>query len=198
MGLAVPELAAVICAAGAGSRMGKTKALCTIGSMTFLQSIVHSLECAGVVRIVCVLGADANSVISQHEALDISWRYNSQWQTTHMRESLYLGLRDLPKSCAVLHWPVDCVGVSPEDLKRLMAASGDLVLPRYAGQTGHPIRLSARVAERYRQSYSEFKSLRAFVDSIEATYVNTSGSALMNCNDPQTLERFLNCGQKDG
>lgn len=188
---AAQELAAVICAAGAGSRMGKTKALCTIGLETFLSSIVHCLKRAGINDIVCVLGADADSIMASHKDLELSWCQNSQWQTTHMRESLYLGLRTLPKHCSVLHWPVDCIGVSDEDLKRLIDTDADLIIPRYQGQPGHPIRLSAYAAQRYRQSYMDFDTLRDFVASFEPCFVEATGAALMNCNDPKMLEHFL-------
>lgn len=188
---AVPELAAVVCAAGAGSRMGKTKALCMIDTETFLSSIVHCLEQVGIRTIVCVLGADADSIMAYHKKLNICWCHNPQWQTTHMRESLYLGLRDLPKNCGVLHWPVDCIGVSVEDLNRLISADGDVVVPRYAGQAGHPLRLSANAAERYRQDYLQFETLRDFVASYAPSFVEATGAALMNCNDPQMLEHFL-------
>ena len=104
---------AVICAAGGGTRMGKNKALCQLSSdETFLSSIVSSIRSISHdAPIAVVIGAQAEEVKSIHRSLcddpNLFWVENLSWQSTHMLDSLMLGLYALPRHCIALHWPVD-------------------------------------------------------------------------------------------
>ena len=96
---------AVICAAGGGTRMGKNKALCQLSSdETFLSSIVSSIRSISHdAPIAVVIGAQAEEVKSIHRSLcddpNLFWVENLSWQSTHMLDSLMLGLYALPRHC---------------------------------------------------------------------------------------------------
>ena len=187
--------AAVICAAGAGARMGQNKALCRLESETFLESIVtvlKSVTAPQISPIVVVTGSQADLVRQIHETLDVVWACNPQWQTTHMLESLTCGLQYVPAGYAVLHWPVDCIGIHHDDLIHLLSAPpAPFTVLACDGKPGHPMRIAPEWADRIRCGQHQFSSLRDFFKECPRSLVEISHHALMNCNDPQTLADFI-------
>lgn len=184
---------AVICAAGAGTRMGQNKALCQIsGSKTFLSSIVDTLRLCGIIDIVVVLGSEHEKVREFYRELPVRWAYNRQWQSTFMLESLLCGLDKVPLGQDVIHWPVDCLFVHPDDLNRLIgrAGCGTSVLC-WHGVPGHPIMLGKDDADKLRHHAKNYSSLREFVENCHCTMIEAAYPALLNCNSPDMLEQFL-------
>lgn len=185
-------LSAVVCAAGAGSRMGHNKALCRIDQFTFLSSIVDTLHKVNVHSIVVVVGSQAQDVMQMHQSLDVIWAENPAWQTTFMLESLVCGLQHVPADHAVLHWPVDCVDVKPSDLNTLIHCDeAPLATLAFAGQPGHPMRISAPAANRLRHDHTRYNSLRDFVKEFGLHVVNAEFDALMNCNTQEKLQDYV-------
>ena len=188
------KCAAVICAAGAGSRMGQNKALCHIGSETFLSSIVRTLKnvTTKIDPIVVVTGAQDELVRLQHAALPVVWAHNALWQTTHMLESLACGLSLVPDDCDVIHWPVDCIGISSPDLARLLdLPEGQTGVIGVNGKPGHPVKFSADQMRELRQKTHGYQSLKDVFLSRSYTVIDASGPVMMNCNDPRALSDFV-------
>ena len=184
---------AVICAAGAGTRMGKNKALCHLSdSETFLSSIVHALQKAGVDLIHVVIGAQAEIVRDCHAHLHVNWVVNPEWASTYMLESLTLGVRNTPPHTGIIHWPVDCVGVHAEDIQKLIDAEpAPFATLYFDGTPGHPLRIAPEKADLLRTKSHNFASLRDFFHSDDCIRVDAKFPALMNCNDPQRLADFI-------
>ena len=184
---------AVICAAGAGTRMGQNKALCRLSpSETFLSSIVNALTNAGVSKIVVVIGAQAEDVQQCHADLHVQWVINPDWKTTYMLESLTCGIRACTPEHGILHWPVDCVGVRTSDLIRLLnAPPAPFAALAWHGRCGHPLRISPEKADILRNGLHDFATLRDFFHSAPCRIVEAEHPALMNCNDPQRLADFI-------
>ena len=182
---------AVICAAGAGTRMGRPKALCLLDHRSFLFSIVETLQAANIHSIFVVIGAEAERIRKAHSFLNVHWVYNPQWDSTYMLESLVCGLMQVPKHHAVLHWPVDCVGVHLADIQTLMAAEAPLASLAFDGVPGHPMRLSQKMAQELRTHANLFPSLRAFVEQYGVVPIPAAYPALMNCNTPDQLAAYL-------
>ncbi|GEM_PF-2338606 len=184
---------AVICAAGAGTRMGHNKALCRLPlSGTFLSSIVHTLQAANVTQIAVVIGAQANEVMQTHLDLNVQWVFNPQWTDTFMLESLTCGIRACPPEWGIIHWPVDCIGVHPQDLIRLLnAPPAPFAALSFNGKCGHPLRIAPEKATILRNGNHDFASLRDFFLSDACTCIEADHPALMNCNDPQSLADFI-------
>lgn len=185
---------AVICAAGGGTRMGQNKALCRLSDgKTFLSSIVSSIRAISLdAPIAVVVGAQAEEVQSVHRSLDddpfVQWVKNDRWQSTHMLDSLLLGLRALPRHRAALHWPVDCVGISPVDVVRLLnAPDAPFAVLSFRGIAGHPLRISSQKADWMRDSDPSFSSLKKIVHAEKRLLVDSDSFAMTNCNDPEQL-----------
>ena len=185
---------AVVCAAGAGTRMGTPKALCLLDSRSFLQSIVETLHHCRVQKIVVVVGAHADQVVRYHLERglnDVTFVSNPRWQSTYMLESLLCGLQHVPPNYAVLHWPVDCVDVHTDDLNALLARTEPLSSLVYDGVPAHPMRISPEAVQHLIQNVQTYSSLRDLVAHFGVTPVPTRYDALMNCNTPERLQEYV-------
>jgi CTP:molybdopterin cytidylyltransferase MocA len=125
----------LILAAGESRRMGSPKPLLEFHGETFLDRLVRifSARCAPVV---VVLGAGAEAIrppAGAQVAVNANWR---DGQTS----SLQCGLAHIPAGAdGVLFTLVDHPAVEPSTVDALLAASGQVRIPRYKGQRGHPI-----------------------------------------------------------
>ena len=188
------KCAAVICAAGAGSRMGQNKALCHIGSETFLSSIVRTLldVTIQIEPIVVVTGAQQDLVRSRHAELPVVWAHTDLWASTHMLESLASGLALVPDDCDVIHWPVDCIGISSADLARLCdVPEGVTGVIGVNGKPGHPVKFGAALMRALRRHDQVYQTLKDVFLSSPYTVIEASGPVLMNCNDRRELADFV-------
>ncbi len=188
---------AVICAAGGGTRMGQNKALCRLcGDETFLSSIVSSIRSVDMTApIAVVVGAQAEEVKTRHRELSaqapLIWVENTAWQSTHMLDSLMLGISAIPRGHTILHWPVDCIGIMPGDIVKLLTAEDTpFAVLSFRGTPGHPLRIGAQKADWLRDHAASFDTLKSIIHGDRRIFVESDTHALMNCNDPGVLERF--------
>jgi len=137
-------LPALILAAGASSRMGRTKALLPLpGGETFLERLEATLRAAGVEEVVAVIGYDADAIRAAAAEAGLRLRLvrNSDASRGQL-SSLLAGLDALPPG-PVLVTPVDLPLVTPETVRRVLdawrATGAPIVRPERAGQHGHPV-----------------------------------------------------------
>lgn len=145
--------AAVILAAGAGTRLGGVaKALLADGSSehpsvpphrrTFLARIVATARGAGATELVVVVGPPHREAVAAH-ARELHCRVaDNPAPERGMASSVAIGfaaLADSPCDAAWL-WPVDHPAVAPATLLALKAARGAhaVARPTYEGRGGHP------------------------------------------------------------
>ena len=191
---------AIICAAGAGRRMGCPKALCHLGPRTFLQDILHSLAQAGIRRAFAMLGARAQEIIEYHAAspetppmtqIACGYAVCPNWRREHMLETLGRGIAQMSDDTAVLHWPVDCVDVHPDDVRRLLDAEGGPIRGlTWDREPGHPLWLSPQAVRTFRNERHRYASLRDFVDALGCVPVAAAHPSLQNCNTPDMLREY--------
>ena len=135
----------IVLAAGASSRMGKSKALLEVEGKTFLEHAVHVLREAGCRYVIAVIGDDdwtariadvSGAAIVKNEAVD-----------SEQIDSLRLGIANLPDDCAaVMVLPVDFPRVQSDTARRLIeefrGSRAPLVNPARKGVAGHPVIIS--------------------------------------------------------
>lgn len=138
------DVAAVILAAGAGSRLGGlAKALLARrDGSTFLASVVASARAAGVADVIVVVGPPHADAIEAH-ALELGCRIAvNPTPERGMASSVAVGFAELAGSAsdAAWLWPVDHPDVLPDTLRALIQALGShaAVRPVYRGKGGHP------------------------------------------------------------
>jgi molybdenum cofactor cytidylyltransferase len=136
-------LAAVILAAGAGSRLGGlAKALLVHRGKTYLETIAATASTVGLVDAVVIVGEPFQREVAAHaRRLGLRVRVNPSPERG-MASSVALGFAAIangPASAAWL-WPVDHPAVTAATLRLLIAAIGDaeVAQPRFGGRGGHP------------------------------------------------------------
>ena len=142
-------VAAVIVAAGAGTRLGGVaKALLPYRGRSYLETITIAARAVGLVDAVVVVGEPFGHEVAAHaRQLGLRVRVNPATDRG-MASSVALGFAAVasgPASAAWL-WPVDHPAVEVATLRRLIEALGDpgdplgpeVVQPRYLARGGHP------------------------------------------------------------
>ena len=131
-----PKVAGLLLAAGEGSRLGRPKALVSIGGRTLVERGVDMLREGGADPVIVVTGAvdvSLPGVVTVH---------NPQWRTG-MGSSLRTGLATLPvDSAAVVVALVDQPLIGAEAVGRLISAFRDapgLVAAGYDGTRRNPV-----------------------------------------------------------
>jgi len=129
-------VAGLLLAAGAGTRLGRPKALVEIGGMTLAERGVALLRDAGTDPVVVVTGAAPVSLPG------IIVAHNPQWPTG-MGSSLREGLQTLPADRdAVVIALVDQPLITPAAVRRLVAAFASgarLAVASYQGRPRNPV-----------------------------------------------------------
>ncbi len=171
---------ALLLAAGAGTRMGRPKALVTDDEgVPWIQTAVARLQAGGCRRVTVVLGASAEEAAVllaaapvPHE--DVHVVVASDW-ADGMGASLRTGLRVAdPAADAVLVTLVDLPDVSAGVVRRVAAAaSGPAALARatYSGVPGHPVLIGREHGEGVMATATGDKGARDYLAAHEVVAV---------------------------
>jgi CTP:molybdopterin cytidylyltransferase MocA len=138
----VTRTAGLLLAAGAGTRMGRPKALVVDDGTSWLARGVETLRAGGCDQVVVVLGAaadEARELVPDDVAVVVA----TDW-AEGMSASLRAGLDHLEHTDAdaALVSLVDLPDVSAAVVRRVLAAGADpaaLVRTTYDGRPGHPV-----------------------------------------------------------
>lgn len=143
----------IVLAAGRSRRMGEPKALLEIGGVSFLERVVAALDEGGCGEVWVIVGPqareDARRIAAAARALGARVAHNERADAQQI-DSLRVGLRAVPAEArAALVCPVDCPTARAETAAALLAAfaarGAPIVLPSFAGRTGHPALFSRAV-----------------------------------------------------
>ncbi len=136
-------VAAVVLAAGASTRMGRTKQLLPVDGVPMVRRAVLACIEAGLAPVVVVVGHDAVAVRAALAGTDCTFAENPDF-TSPTSSSLHAGLRALPDDAtATIVLLADMVRITTSMLQALVtAASTDaapLVVSRYADVLAPPL-----------------------------------------------------------
>jgi nicotine blue oxidoreductase len=133
--------AGLLLAAGAGSRLGRPKALVEVDGERLVDRGVRTLRAAGCSPVLVVIGAAPLEVVGAVVVPNPDWR-------TGMGSSLRTGLAALPPGCpAVVVALVDQPRVTPEAVRRLVRAheaGAPIAVATYGGAPRNPVLISGR------------------------------------------------------
>ena len=138
-----PRLTGIVLAAGAGTRMGRPKALIRAADGDWLERATSTLLAAGCERVVVVLGAQAEAaqeLVPTHAA--VLAVVADRW-ADGMSASLRTGLEAATGDAAVVTL-VDLPGLPADAVRRVCAApvtAASLRRAVYEGRPGHPVLL---------------------------------------------------------
>ena len=135
-------ITAIVLAAGESKRMGEPKMLMPWGKSTVLQTVISTLQSAGVKDILVVTGG----VHQQVEALigkTVETVFNEDYQNGEMLSSIQLGLTVKMREASAA---LICLGDQPQIKERTVRSvceaflknKAQIVVPSYQMQRGHP------------------------------------------------------------
>lgn len=141
--------AGVVLAAGAGTRLGRPKALVRTGAELLVERAVRTVRAGGCDPVVVVLGAQAEDVRAAADLGDAVVVENAAWETG-MGSSLRCGLdaaarTGAPAAVVAL---VDQPGITPAVVDRLISRWRDgavAVVATYGSEPRNPVVLDAAV-----------------------------------------------------
>lgn len=192
-----PVAAAVVLAAGEGTRFGGPKALVSLDGDLLVDRAVrlaHAAECSPVI---VVLGAAADAVVRAAHLDDAVVLVNEDW-STGMGSSLRCGLaavadHNAPAAVVLL---VDQPRVSPETVRRLVDAWRDgarAAVASYDGQPRNPVLLDATTWDEVCATAQGDKGardwLRAHAEEIRLVACDDLGSEI-DIDTPDDLDRL--------
>ena len=142
--------AGIILAAGASTRMGRPKALLTLGGVSFLEHAIRLLAplCDPIILVLGYHREEIESTLANRPGLRIAINPNP---ARGMISSLQCGLAaaTLTDSGAIFT-VVDCPAVRPETARAVLDAflhrRVAVAVPVFNGKRGHPVCISATVA----------------------------------------------------
>jgi molybdenum cofactor cytidylyltransferase len=145
-------ISGLVLAAGAGTRFGSAKQLADLDGRPMLEHSILAMVASPVRRVVVVLGSGAEEVLQRVDLRGADAVVCERW-AEGQSASLACGLAELSGSEAVVVTLGDQPFVSPDAIRRVIAARGDgaaAVRATYHGEPGHPVLLERRLFERMR------------------------------------------------
>jgi CTP:molybdopterin cytidylyltransferase MocA len=142
----------IVLAAGEASRFGSTKQLALLEGRPLLEHALRAITVAPVGRVIVVLGAGAEEVIAGVDLHGAEPCLCPRWQEGQAA-SLACGLAELSDTEAVVVILGDQPRISPDAIRRVIAARGEgalAVRATYGGDPGHPVLLERRLFGRMR------------------------------------------------
>jgi molybdenum cofactor cytidylyltransferase len=148
----MPEIAAIILAAGAARRAGTLKLIAPIEGLPMIARVVQTALVSSARPVICVVGNESLRVSEAYAHFEIVTVVSSHW-AEGMARSLAAGLGEVPPHAdGVLVLLGDMPFVHPSTLDRLIdafdPAACDAVQPVHRGQPGNPVLLGRALFER--------------------------------------------------
>ena len=142
----------LVLAAGQASRFGSAKQLAILDGRPLLEHAVRAITTSVIGRVIVVLGAGAEEIIAGVDLHGAEPLVCERWQEGQAA-SLACGLAELPDCEAVVVILGDQPRVSPQAIRRVIAARGSgalAVRATYGGDPGHPVLLEQPLFARMR------------------------------------------------
>ncbi len=146
----MPEVVAIVPAAGRSERFGEPKAVAEVDGVPMLDRVVETLSAAGVDEVVVVIGGEHEELIRNRvRELERCRVVINPKPERGMFSSLQEGFNACDQARTYLVAVGDMPFVRPETVRAVVAAHGGhgIVTPRYKGKRGHPIAVDEGVRE---------------------------------------------------
>lgn len=184
------NLAAIVMAAGASSRMEGFKPLLDIDGRSMIQRVVDYMRASGAKPVIVVTGyraADIEKHLADAGALFVR---NDRYFETQMLDSLLLGAGALPREAdRVLISPADIPLVEEATIRSLLEAEGEFVRPVHKGKGGHPVVLTRELLEKIKD-YNGPGGLRGAMEAYGVTMVDVAVEDSGTLLDGDTKEEY--------
>lgn len=190
----LPNIAAIVLAAGRSTRMGATnKLLAKFKGKTLLQHVLSNLQQSMISEIIVITGHEAEIVKNSINKFDVQCIENDQYNQG-LSTSIKLGVENLTEHAeVVLICHGDMPFVSASIINQIITAyidNAQIVLPVYLGQKGNPLLWPKRYFRNLIQLSGDVGAkqiLKEYKDEVIHLDVDNVG-ILLDIDDSQTLE----------
>jgi molybdenum cofactor cytidylyltransferase len=139
----MPEICAIILAAGKSERMGTNKLLLPFQGMPMIRTVIEHVMESGADHIWVVLGAFRNDMVTAISELPVKHCYNADYEQG-MFTSVLCGIRHLPSTADAAIVFLGDQPMIPGEVTRLIVSeytrSGKgILIPVFSGKRGHPV-----------------------------------------------------------
>lgn len=197
----ISNVGAIVLAAGASRRMGRSKMTLPFHDNTVLGTVLTTLHQAEIDPLIVVIGGAKEQVEAALSALpfSITRAYNPDFEHTEMLVSLKIGMSVLPADVVAFlivlgDQPRIQLDVVRAILSEYQSGAHDLIIPSFQMRRGHPWLISRPLWPAL-SSLSADQTMRDFIhqqqDQIHYLLVDTS-SILQDMDTPEDYQRALN------
>lgn len=135
-------ITAIILAAGESKRMGQPKMLMPWGKSTVLQTVISTIQAAGINDILVVTGG-ARAQVERLIGKTVQTVFNNNYETGEMLSSIQVGLAEKMREASAT---LICLGDQPQVEERsvrkicnaFLTSKSKIVVPSYQMHRGHP------------------------------------------------------------
>ena len=171
---------AVILAAGSGYDPESFQPMLTVSGTSAVKKQISTLREAGISRFIVVTGYQAEQLEKHLSHRGVTFVRNPDYRTSQMLDSIRYALAAAEDWERALILPVDLPSFRPETIQRILETEGQIVIPRYNGQNGHPIAVRRQVFDTI-ASYQGEDGLRGIfrMPGYEPVYKNVEDPAIL-------------------
>ncbi len=147
----MPEICAIILAAGKSERMGTNKLMLPFQGKPLINIVIDHVMESGITPIWIVMGAFRSDMVTALEGLPVKQCYNPDYEQG-MFTSVQCGFRQIPSTAdAAVLFLGDQPLIPGEVTRRLIgeySRSGKgILIPTYRGKRGHPVLIGKKYAQ---------------------------------------------------
>lgn len=185
----LPEIAALILAAGKGSRIGTPKFLLEYGGKTFIKHIYDNLNQCNVRKILTVIRKE----FEEWFAKNFKGEYIiNEFPEQGMLSSVVLGINELKNYDGILIYPVDHPFIRKETVVELINSfilhPGSFIKPIYENLSGHPVIIPSSLNDEITSGKSGDLNSVIKNSKINTILLKTNDSGVLkNINTPNDL-----------
>lgn len=171
-------------------KKGKLSPLKRLGTSSIIKRIVLIFQQANVSPILLVTGY--NELELKHHLSDYSVIFvtDEDYQNSDKFSSAKLGINFLKNTCdKIFYTSIKTPMFTPQTLRIMKATEGDVVIPSYNGESGHPILIDLKHRKGL-LAYSGKKGMRGAIKKlgVEKTYVNIEDEGvLLNVQEEEEI-----------
>jgi molybdenum cofactor cytidylyltransferase len=192
----LPDVDGIILAAGLSSRAGTCKMTLDMGGKTMLGRCIEAMHgiCARLIIVGGYRASDILPIVSGYSGAELVLNENYR---EGMFSSVRKGLEQVRADRFFLT-PGDYPLISRETYEGLLNIDGDIVIPAFGGETGHPVLMKRSLADEILNAPG-CGSLREFIDSRGFIRIEVQDEGILEDVDTildyhRICRRFLETG----
>ncbi|MEO0997820.1 MAG: nucleotidyltransferase family protein [Pseudomonadota bacterium] len=196
-----PHIAAIVLAAGGGSRLGESKPLAEVGGETLLERVVGRVTDALGAAPIAVLGSGWPEIVERCRGRLPYYAINEGWRDGQST-SLATGLRAVPPDCdAVLIVLVDQPLILAAHYRELIAAARErpdaVIATAFDGVQGVPVVLPRRLFAQANNLDGDTGARPLLAEAGDAVIAVPCAEAAIDIDTPEELARLRSLKQPE-